>query len=433
VTWTGHRATPFSQCAGGSFARVSDPWVSIAGSTVIQAGIAFTGAALTAGARSAVLVSRSVDGGFNWSANVALADDDGSLYFNDKESVTIDTTDPRFVYAVWDRLDRGDHGPAMLARSTDGGASWSPPATIYDPGGAGRQTIGNVALVAPNGMVVVFFTELGPSPDDPARTVGQLSLVRSFDKGLSWSPPIRIADLRSVGTSTPSPPQVPVRAGEVLGTFALNPVTGVMYAAWQDARFTGGARDSIAISVSQDLGTTWSAPARVNADPSVPAFTPTIAALPGGGVGVAYYDFRQAGSATFQPAEFWLAVSRDAATWSESRLAGNFDMRNAPNASGLFLGDYQGLVGSASTFIALYARVNNGDTTNRTDTFADRVGANFNAAKASATSRESPKETMPVWTASAQARVDKNLAAVVESRRRQWQQWLEAPRSKGLH
>lgn len=428
MSWSGHRAAPFSQCAGGTFARVSDPWVSAAGSTVIQAGIAFTGAALTTGARSAVLVSRSIDGGFNWSPSAAVADDDGSQYFNDKESVTIDPTDPRYVYVVWDRLDRDDRGPTMLARSADGGANWSSPGVIYDPGGAGHQTIGNVVLVAPSGVVINFFTELEPAPGDPTRLVGHLALVRSFDKGLTWSAPIRIADLRSVGTHLPSQPQAAVRAGEVLGTFAVNPVTGTLYAAWQDSRFSGGARDSIALSQSQDGGATWSAPVRVNADPLVPAFTPTLDVLPGGAIGITYYDFRQPGSASFQPTEFWLATSRDGISWRETRLAGNFDLLNAPNASGLFLGDYQGIAGSGTTFVALYARVNNGDSTNRTDIFADRLDASVGAAAAAVVpAREAPKETVPVWTPAAQERVGDNLAAVRELRRRQWRQWLETP------
>jgi hypothetical protein len=428
TSWSGHRGAPFSQCAGGSFARVSDPWVSVAGSTVIQAGIAFTGAALTSGARSSVLVSRSLDGGFTWSPGVAVADDDGSQYFNDKESVTIDPTDSRYVYVVWDRLDRNDRGPTLLARSVDGGANWSPAVVIYDPAGSGRQTIGNVALVAPSGVVFIFFTELEPAPGNPARLVGHLALIRSLDKGLSWSAPVRIADLLTVGTRLPLQPQTVVRAGEILGTFAVNPVTGTLYATWQDSRFSGGARDSIAFAQSQDAGATWSAPVRVNADPSVPAFTPTLAVLPDGAVGVTYYDFRQAGSVSFQPTEFWLATSRDGVTWRETRLAGNFDLLNAPNASGLFVGDYQGLAGSGSTFVALYARVNNGDLTNRTDIFADRVAAGVGAAAmAVAQAPELPKEAVPVWNPAAQARVGDNLAAVHRLRRLQWQQWLEAP------
>jgi hypothetical protein len=429
ISWNGHRGAPFSQCAGGSFARVSDPWLSIAGSTVIQAGIAFTGAALSAGARSAVLTSRSTDGGYSWGPGVALVDEDGSQHFNDKESVTIDPTDPRYVYVVWDRLDRDDHGPALLSRSTDGGVSWSPPAVIYDPG-AGRQTIGNMVVVASSGTIFNFFTELGPAPADPAQLVGHLALIRSLDKGLTWSAPIRIADLRAVGTRVPSQPQLQVRAGEILGSFAVDPLTGTLHAAWQDSRFTGGTRDSIATAHSNDSGTTWSEPMRVNGDPSVPAFTPTLAVLPNGAIGVAYYDFRQTGSPGFQPTEFWLAISRDGTTWRETRLAGNFDLLNAPNAGGLFVGDYQGLAGVTSTFVALYVRVNNGDTTNRTDTFADRVDSNVALVATMALPRNALKERVPTWTASAQARVGQHLAAVMELRRRQWQRWLEAPPSQ---
>ncbi len=276
------------------------------GNTAIQVGIAFTGNSNTAGARSAVLASRSVDGGFTWSAAVALADDDGSLYFNDKESVTIDATDPRFVYAVWDRLEGTDRGPAVMARSTDGGISWSPPTIVYDPGPGGRQTIGNVITVAPDGTVFDFFTELGPAPGNPTQTVGRLAVVRSTDKGVTWSAPAPIADLLSVGTRVRTAPMVAVRAGEILGSFAVDPRNGTLYAVWQDSRFSGGAHDSIVMAWSQDGGSTWSTPAPVNARLDVPAFAPTLAVLPDGTVGIAYYDFRQPGTSTFQPTDFWL-------------------------------------------------------------------------------------------------------------------------------
>jgi hypothetical protein len=160
TTWSSPQPSPFSQCGGGAFARVSDPWVAASGGAVIQAGIAFTGAVLTTGARSAVVVSRSGDGGVSWGPAVRLIDDDGSQFFNDKESVTIDSTDPRFVYAVWDRLDVNDHAVTVLARSTDGGVSWFAPTGIYDPGPL-RQTIGNMAVTTPDGRVHVFFVELG--------------------------------------------------------------------------------------------------------------------------------------------------------------------------------------------------------------------------------------------------------------------------------
>ena len=370
-------------------------------------------------------MSRSTDGGASWGPAISLVDDDGTRFFNDKESLTIDSTDPSYVYAAWDRLDPSEHGISLLARSTDGGVSWSPAVPIYDPGAA-RQTIGNVAVTTPDGAVHVFFTELGPAAGNPAVIEGNLAVIRSTDKGMTWSAPTRISQLLAVGTRVPSQTSITVRAGEVLGAFAASPADGTLYAAWQDSRFTGGAHDAIVLSRSTDGGSTWSAPVRVSANAAVPAFTPTLAVLPGGLVGVTYYDFRQAGTATFQPADFWLAVSRDGTAWRETRLAGSFDLLDAPNANGLFVGDYQGLGGDGSTFIALYARTNTGDTTNRTDVFADRVDGDAIATSGAVAGSAAQKTAVPAWTRSAGERVSEHLATIRERRSAKWRAWREA-------
>jgi hypothetical protein len=425
VTWGRPQPAPFTQCGGGAFARASDPWVAVSNSAILQIGIAFSGATLTAGARSTVLVSRSGDGGTTWSPAVQLVGDDGARFFHDKETLTVDSTDARFVYAVWDRLDASDTGVTLLARSTDGGVTWLPAVPIYDPGVA-RQTIGNVAVTTPDGVVHVFFTELGPAASNPAVTEGRLAVIRSTDKGVTWSAPTRIAQLLAVGTRIPSQTSLTVRAGEILGAFAANPADGTLYAAWQDSRFTGGTHDAIVLARSTDGGNTWSAPVRVNADAAVPAFTPTLAVLPSGLVGVMYYDFRQAGTPSYRPTDLWLAVSRDGAAWRETRLAGNFDLLDAPNANGLFVGDYQGLSGDGSTFVALYARTNSGDTSNRTDVFADRVNGETIAASVASTDVAARKTAVPTWTSTANDRVAQHLSRVRELRREQWRTWREA-------
>ena len=423
LTWDAPQPAPFSTCAGGPFSRVSDPWVAVSGNTVLHVGIAFTGAANSVGARSAVAVTRSVDGGVTWGPGVLLVDDDGNRLFNDKEALSIDTTDPRYVYAVWDRIGLDEHGPTLLARSIDGGASWQPARTIYDPG-AGRQTIGNLPVTSPDGTVHVFFVELGPDPDVPSEVEAHVSVIRSSNKGDTWSAPTRIAEARPVGTVTPQLGQV-VRSGEILGSFASDPGDGTLYAVWQDSRFSSGARDAIALSRSTDGGLTWSVPVAVNARPDVPAFTPSLAVLPGGAIGVTYYDFRQAGTATYQPTDYWLATSANGVDWTEARLAGNFDLFDAPDAGGLFVGDYQGLdAADASTFLALYSRTNNGDASNRTDVYADRVPVT-STASASTPHRAASAKTAP-WPAEAQARVSRHLASVQEARRARWHAWLEA-------
>jgi hypothetical protein len=425
ATWSTPQASPFTQCAGGAYERASDPWVAVSGTTALQIGIAFTGAALATGARSAVLVSRSTDGGATWGPAVTLIDDDGNRFFNDKESLTVDSTDPRHVYAVWDRLDPSEHGVTLLARSTDGGVNWSTAMPIYDPG-AGRQTIGNVAVTTPDGLVHVFFTELGPAAGNPAVIEGNLAVIRSSDRGATWSAPVRISQLLAVGTRVPAQASITVRAGEVLGTFAASPADGTLYAAWQDSRFTGGAHDAIVLARSTDGGVTWGAPVAVNASTAVPAFTPTLAVLSGGLVGVTYYDFRQAGTTTFQPTDFWLAVSRDGTTWRETRLAGNFDLLDAPNANGLFVGDYQGLKGVGSTFVASYVRTNTGDTANRTDVFADRFNGDAIAASGTSAGSAAQKAAVPAWTRSSDERVAEHMSTIRERRSAKWRAWRES-------
>jgi hypothetical protein len=284
-----------------------------------------------------------------------------------------------------------------------------------------------VVVTTRDGVVHAFFTELGPAAGNPAQTEGHVVVIRSTDKGLTWSAPTRIAQLLPVGTSVSTQPPIPVRAGEILGTFAADANTGTLYAAWQDSRFSSGARDGIALAWSTDGGNTWSQPVQVNSSASVPAFTPTLFVLPGGVVGVTYYDLREVGTPTYQPSSVWLAVSRDGTTWRETRLAGGFDLLDAPNAGGLFVGDYHGLGGDGATFVALYARTNNGATSNRTDVFADRVNASsvVTAAALGGPDKDFRKATPVALSPAAQARVSAHLSAVREMQREQWRDWLE--------
>jgi hypothetical protein len=113
---------------------------------------------------AAILVSRSTDGGNTWSEPITLARDPSNVapfLFNDKESITADPNDSRFVYAVWDRLrfpsDRANfnaqhafsfRGDAIFSRSTNGGASWEPARAIFAPQSL-KSTIGHQIVVRP--------------------------------------------------------------------------------------------------------------------------------------------------------------------------------------------------------------------------------------------------------------------------------------------
>ena len=81
----------------------------------------------------------------------------------------------------------------------------------------------------------------------------------------------------------------------ILPSTAVGP-DGITYIVWQDARFSSGRYDGIALSHSADPGLTWSTPVQMNGDTSVPAFTPTLAVSPAGTIAVTYYDLRNAHS-----------------------------------------------------------------------------------------------------------------------------------------
>jgi hypothetical protein len=410
-TWSVH-ALPFSACAGegagrgAEYLRTSDPWLAFGGDgTVFASAISTAGGSFTPGSRNAVLVSRSADGGRTWSDPATLIRD-GAAFFNDKETVTADPLDARFVYAAWDRLAPDGTGASYLARSTDGGATWEAPRVIDDPG-PGAQTIANLVRVLPDGTLACMLVRLVGSEDRV--TDAAIEVVRSGDRGATWSAPIRVAAMQPLGARDPVTGRA-IRDGSILAQMAVAP-DGALAVVWQDGRFTG-ARDAIALARSTDGGRTWSAPVRVNPDASTTAFTPQVHVRSDGTLGVGYYVLpagRPEGLAI--PADFRLAQSSDGTHWTESTVSAAFDLALAPETTeGLFLGDYTGLASAGADFLPLYARTVS--AANRTDIFFARVsGAAKRAAAAAA-------QAMPVIGRDADfaRRVAENLARARKGR-----------------
>jgi hypothetical protein len=223
-------------------------------------------------------------------------------------------------------------------------------------------------------------------------------VARSADKGANWSAPVFINSLQPVGAKDPQTGKA-IRDGAIIPSIAAAP-DGSAWVVWQDARFSGGLRDAIAISRSIDGGQTWSTPLAINRASASTAFTPAITVRADGLLGVLHYDLR---ADTSDPstllASAWLLTSRDGATWVETPVLGPFDMALAPDARGLFLGDYIGLASAGTTFLPLLtsAAANVG---NRTDIVALRI----EPASASATSLRARALSARAPTAAEQAR-----------------------------
>ncbi|RQH02097.1 sialidase family protein [Paraburkholderia dinghuensis] len=411
-SWTGSIPTGVTRCTGGAFRRASDPWVDFA-----QDGTAFFMSLVLDpmkpttpfGARnSGILVSRSVDHGATWKAPATLIRTNSPHALNDKDSLTADPTANGYVYAVWDQLSvfppsqAGDKllagndgveiarqlrnaaaggaplvkfnftGPSFFSRSTDNGVTWSTAAPIYQPG-TNAQTIDNIVRVLPDGTLRDFFTAIGVTAQGL-----NIGYIASTDKGAHWSAPTFVSDIQVQGVVTPDTGQ-PVRDASILYSIAVNPVTGAIYLAWQDDRFstatctTPGAGkipiDGIVFSESDDGGVTWSTPAMINKTPvnganpcRQQAFIPAVVATGDGkSVVVTYYDFRNDTNtpAGFEGTDYFALICPTAsncanpANWgNEQRLTtASFNILNAPAAPGHFLGDYMGLTASGPTTV----------------------------------------------------------------------------------
>jgi hypothetical protein len=301
--------------------------------------------------------------------------------FNDKESITADPNDSRFVYAIWDRLrfpsDRANfnaqhafsfRGDAIFSRTTNGGASWEPARAIFAPRKL-QSTIGHQIVVRPTGELVDFFTLFQGSGTN--RPGSSLAMMRSTDKGATWSAPEVIHKIQFEGAFDPDT-GLPIRAEGFVPEVAVNRSNGNLYATWQDIRFSGV--DQIAFSMSTDGGDTWSTPIKVSQTPpsadvgNEQAWVPAVHVSDDGTIAVTYYDFRFNTPAAGVPTDHWMVhchpsaatTCADADDWgNEVRLTDtSFDVEQLPFArgpAGYFVGEYEGLTSTGNTFRPLFA------------------------------------------------------------------------------
>ena len=325
--------------SGGLMERASDPWVAFGTENrVYYASIAFN----EIDPLNGVFINISTDGGRTFGNPVAVAT--STQVFNDKETVAVDNgIDSPFrgnVYVGWDTVADDMTQIPVIARSTDGGLSFSSPKKLTRRG----ASIGVVPVVAPDGTVYAIWVQFIGGQ-------AQIVFARSRNSGRKWSKPRTIADLQLV--------EVPgLRTGSLLHMPALDPVSGAIYVVWQDGRFANTVQ--VAISRSLDNGKTWSAPQRVSDGPDDRHnFTPAVAVNEAGQVAVSYYSLPQG---SFR-SDLRLSVSDDnGRTFNPSQriTAKSFDVRFAagvalqPSGSAFFLGDYQGIAGGVTAFHPLW-------------------------------------------------------------------------------
>lgn len=163
-TWRTVVPPGISLCSGGDYVRASDPWVSFGpGGTAYLNSLAFDPDLPEGGfGPNGILVNRSTDGGLTWGPPATLIRDTDPQVLNDKNSLTADPTNANFAYAVWDRLQDFTLPGGEVAFG-GGGA----------PGARARAKALREGAAARTAAAAVFFK-------------GPAYLARTRDGGRSW-------------------------------------------------------------------------------------------------------------------------------------------------------------------------------------------------------------------------------------------------------
>src|SRR3954470_6205794 len=273
----------------------------------------------------AVYTSRSTDGGLNW-GNPVLTEN--TSISPDKNWIVCDNTatSPFFgnCYTEWD--DNGAGNRLEMSTSTDGGLTWSAPATNNS------GVIGGQPVVRPDGTVIV------PTANANETAIGAFN---STNGGASWRGATTIATTRHhtvAGSLREGPlPSAEIDAG------------GTVYVAWTDCRFRQACKSNdIVLSHSLNAtGTSWSAVARVPIDATntgIDHFIPGLAvnkASTGATaqLGLTYYFYPSRSS---QLAVGFISSSNGGSSWSAAQTvaSGMPSTWTATTSQGRMVGDY---------------------------------------------------------------------------------------------
>jgi hypothetical protein len=351
-TWTHGNLPGLTTAVGGTYQRASDPAVAFGpDGSVYATTIPFDASTC----RTAVSVQRSGDGGLTWGSPAFPQADDDCRLFNDKNWMTVDTDpgSPHFgrIYLAWDQFrttTTPNSEPIVLRFSDDRGETWSDLVVASDPA---AKAIGVLPLVEPNGDLVLVYDDFGTGEDVLVSQV-------SHDGGVTFGPKVKISRLREAL-------EYHVRTGGLLSA-AVDPVTGRLFAVWQDQRFRTDGHNDIVIARSSSEGAHWSRVKRVNpaetaAGNRFSAFTPDVAAF-GGVVHVTYRTRDDSGPVPSNFVQERYIVSADGGKTfgGELTIGPRTNLRYAATSgtTHAFLGDYMGVAaaGDAAHLVWCVAR-----------------------------------------------------------------------------
>jgi len=206
-----------------------------------------------------ILVSRSTDNGASWTPPAALNTNAVSDSGSDSD-VQVATDGNGHWVAVWSSNDTfgltiGYDNDILVARSTDDGATWTPPATLNTNASTDLGSdLYPVIAIDQNGNWVVVWA----STEDLGATIGtdlDLLIARSFDNGVTWTAPAALNQNAAIDTGDDTAPAL------------VTDGNGAWIVAWSsgdDLMGTIGGDADILFARSVDDGASWTTPAALN-------------------------------------------------------------------------------------------------------------------------------------------------------------------------
>ncbi len=230
------------------YPRDSDPALTVSAEGTFYAMLlAYTG---DTNQPSGMLMYRSLDGGQSWTDR-GFAVDGVQGVFEDKEFIACDRTSSQYhgkIYMAWARFYNAD---IYFVSTADEGDNWTSERLVSDS--SGNQF--PIPVVGVDGTVYVAWTSYYDSA---------IKIDRSYDGGLSFSNDLTVTNLYNpfptINGSIDTPGHPAMDADITAGDYS-----GRLYVAYISR---DGASDyDIFIRHSDNHGSNWSAPRRINDDP----------------------------------------------------------------------------------------------------------------------------------------------------------------------
>src|SRR6266496_3384331 len=309
---------------------------------------------------TATYTLRSSDGGATWQGP-------SSVSTPDRPNIATDPSNPNIVYITFTDFNQ-PAGRIAGYKSTDGGVTWGSEFLIGDPIVAPGYQQSSQPRVASNGWVYVGYQEYNDQNVGCSAGVRN-ELARSTDGGASWTiTELSIVQggacvssqagrgifcINGAGNSFRS------RSHPIIGVKPSDPTHVYMVYSGGDLEPNGtyscgggtGNHSDTLFRKSTDSGATWSAPVKINSDPvgaNKDHYYPWMSVLPNGQIWVGWNDRRD--DANDFLSKWYQAHSNDeGATWLDINGApGNDVVADVQTQPSTFIGDYHGLGASGN-------------------------------------------------------------------------------------